>query len=51
VAGPRRWAVDGFDAMTWRGLGFDAALAPIAVMLGFSALFAAIALWRFKWRE
>ena len=40
---PTRWAVDGLDAMTWRGLGFDAAIAPIAVLLAFSALFAAIA--------
>ncbi len=23
---PTRWAVDGLDAMTWRGLGFDAAI-------------------------
>ena len=48
---PTRWAVDGLDAMTWRGLGFDAAIAPIAVLLGFSALFAAIAIWRFDWEE
>ena len=27
---PTRWAVDGLDAMTWRGLGFEAAVAPIA---------------------
>jgi hypothetical protein len=26
---PTRWAVDGLDAMTWRGLGFDAAVGPI----------------------
>jgi ABC-2 type transport system permease protein len=48
---PTRWAVDGLDAMTWRGLGFDAAIAPTAVLLGFSALFAAIAIWRFDWEE
>jgi len=48
---PTRWAVDGLDAMTWRGLGFDAAIAPIAVLLGFSGLFAAIAIWRFDWEE
>jgi ABC-2 type transport system permease protein len=46
---PTRWAVDGFDAMTWRGLGFDAALPPIAAMLGFTMLFGALALWRFRW--
>lgn len=48
---PTRWAVDGFDAMTWRGLGLQAALAPIAALLGFSALFAAVAVWRFDWEE
>ena len=48
---PTRWAVDGLDAMTWRGLGFDAAIAPIGALLFFSALFAAIAIWRFDWEE
>jgi ABC-2 type transport system permease protein len=48
---PTRWAVDGLDAMTWRGLGFDAAIAPIAMQLAFSALFAALASWRFEWEE
>lgn len=48
---PTRWAVDGLDAMTWRGLGFEAALMPTAVLLGFAALFALLALWRFDWDE
>jgi ABC-2 type transport system permease protein len=48
---PTRWAVDGLDAMTWRGLGFDAAVMPIAMLLVFSALFAAVAIWRFDWEE
>ena len=48
---PTRWAVDGFDAMTWRGLGFEAAWLPIVVLLGFAMLFAAIAIWRFRWDE
>jgi ABC-2 type transport system permease protein len=46
---PTRWAIDGFDAMTWRGLPFEAALAPVAVMLGWSVLFVLIAVWRFDW--
>jgi ABC-2 type transport system permease protein len=46
---PTRWAVDGLDAMTWRGLGIDAAVMPIAAMLGFAALFGALAVWRFRW--
>ena len=48
---PTRWAVDGLDAMTWRGLGLTAALAPIGVMLAFSAAFTGLALWRFDWQE
>ncbi len=46
---PTRWALDSLDAMTWRGLGFDAALAPAGVMLGFIALFATITWLRFRW--
>jgi ABC-2 type transport system permease protein len=48
---PTRWAVDGLEAMTWRGLGFQAALAPVGAMLAFSALFAAVAIRRFDWEE
>ena len=48
---PARWAVDGFDAMMWRGLGLQAAVMPTAVMLGFAALFGALAVARFRWEE
>ena len=48
---PTRWAIDGLEAMTWRGLGFDAALVPVASMLAASAVFAAIAMRRFQWEE
>ena len=51
LANPARWAVDGFDAMTWRGLGLEAAVIPIGAMLAFSALFTVIAIWRFSWEE
>ncbi|WP_332854459.1 ABC transporter permease [Duganella sp. S19_KUP01_CR8] len=44
---PTRWAVDGFDAVTWRGLGLDGVLAPIAVQLGFAVLFGGLAGWKF----
>jgi len=46
---PTRWAVDGLDGMIWRGLSFNAALAPIGAMLGFAVLFGSIAIWRFRW--
>jgi ABC-2 type transport system permease protein len=48
---PTRWAVDGYDAMTWRGLPLAEALAPIGVMLAFSAVFALVAVKRFAWTE
>jgi ABC-2 type transport system permease protein len=51
VVVPARWAVDGLDAMTWRGLGLGAAIAPTSVLLGFAALFAALAALRFPWDE
>jgi ABC-2 type transport system permease protein len=48
---PARWAVDGLDAMTWRGLGLQAAIAPTVVLLVFAAIFGALTVWRFKWEE
>ncbi|MBK8727621.1 MAG: ABC-2 transporter permease [Holophagaceae bacterium] len=48
---PTRWAVDGLDAMTWRGLGFLDALPAILVLLGFAAVFGAVAVWKFRWQE
>ena len=48
---PARWAVDGLDAMTWRGVGLSGAVAPTLVMLGFAALFWTIAAVRFRWEE
>jgi ABC-2 type transport system permease protein len=46
---PTRWAMDGLDGMTWRGLGFSSALAPIAVLLLFTILFGVVAVMRFRW--
>ena len=51
VVVPARWAVDGLDAMTWRGIGLAGAVAPTLVMLGFAALFWTIAAARFRWEE
>lgn len=48
---PTRWAVDGLDAVTWRGLPFDAAVAPISVLLLSAAVCAAVAVWRFRWQS
>lgn len=51
LATPTRWAVDGLDATTWRGLPFGDALLPAAVLAGFALLCFAVALWRFRWEE
>jgi ABC-2 type transport system permease protein len=48
---PVRWAVDGLDAMTWRGIGASGAVFPIIVLVAFAAAFAAIAALRFRWEE
>jgi ABC-2 type transport system permease protein len=48
---PVRWAIDGLDAMTWRGLGIGAAVMPTIVLLGFALAFGSLALARFRWEE
>jgi ABC-2 type transport system permease protein len=48
---PVRWAVDGLDATTWRGLGLSSAIAPTLALLGFTAAFTLISLARFRWEE
>jgi ABC-2 type transport system permease protein len=45
---PTRWAVDGLDAVTWRGLGMDMALQAAGVQLAFACVLAALAIWRFR---
>jgi ABC-2 type transport system permease protein len=49
LAIPVRWAVDGFDAMTWRGGSFTAAVPSSLMLMGFAAVFAAVALRRFQY--
>ena len=51
VVVPTRWAVDGLDAMTWRGVGVAGAIMPVLVLLGFALAFGAIAVARFNWEE
>jgi ABC-2 type transport system permease protein len=48
---PARWAVDGLDAMTWRGVAFGGAVAPTFVLLAFALVFGALAAVRFRWEE
>lgn len=51
VVMPTRWAVDGLDAMTWRGLNGSAAVMPTIMLIGFAVLFGTLALVRFRWEE
>lgn len=48
LALPTRWAVDGLDAMTWRGQGIDVAGQAIAAQLGFAIAFGYLAVWKFR---
>jgi ABC-2 type transport system permease protein len=48
---PTRWAIDGLDAVTWRGLGLEAAGFPILAMSAFAALCLAFAVRVFDWEE
>jgi len=48
---PTRWAVDGLDAVTWRGLGFSAVAWPIVLLFTCALVFGAIAVVRFRWEE
>jgi ABC-2 type transport system permease protein len=48
---PTRWAVDGLDNTTWRGLPLEYGLKPAAILVGWSAVFALIAVWRFGWED
>ena len=48
---PTRWAVDGLNGMTWRGLGLDYALTCSGMLLIFAAAFAALAVRQFRWES
>jgi ABC-2 type transport system permease protein len=49
LAVPVKWAVDGLDAMTWRGGDLSAVPAPVGALLVFALVFGVIALTRFRW--
>jgi ABC-2 type transport system permease protein len=44
-------AVDGLDAMTWRGIGLTGAILPTLMLLAFAALFGGVAAAQFRWEE
>ncbi len=45
---PSAWAMDGFQNVVLRGLGFGSALVPAAIITGYAVLFFAVATWRFR---
>ena len=51
LAAPTRWAIDGMDAVTWRGQGLEAAVLPALVLGATAAICLAIAIWRFRWED
>jgi ABC-2 type transport system permease protein len=46
---PARWAMDGLDPMSWRGLGWTDAVLPVLVLVAFAGGFGVIAVARFRW--
>jgi ABC-2 type transport system permease protein len=45
---PVAWAIDGFENVVIRGLGLESVLLPAAILLGFTAVFMAVAVWHFQ---
>jgi hypothetical protein len=50
MAVPTRWAVDGLDAVTWRGMDALAVVPAMGVQLGFALVFGLLAVWKFSAR-
>jgi ABC-2 type transport system permease protein len=44
---PGAWAMDGFQNILIRGLGFSSAIQPVLILLGYALLFFVLAVWRF----
>jgi ABC-2 type transport system permease protein len=48
MAVPTRWAIDGLDAITWRGMDAAAVAPAMGVQLGFALVFGLLAVWKFR---
>jgi ABC-2 type transport system permease protein len=46
---PSAWAMDGFQNIVLRGLGFSSVLLPAGLLLAYTLAFFGLALWRFKY--
>lgn len=49
VVVPTTWATQGLAAVTWRGLGLEAALGPAAALVAFGLAFGLLGARRFRW--
>jgi ABC-2 type transport system permease protein len=47
MAVPTRWAIDGLDAITWRGMDAAAVAPAMGVQLAFALVFGVVAVWKF----
>jgi ABC-2 type transport system permease protein len=45
---PTAWAMDGFQNLVVRGLGFTSVLAPAGMLLAYTIVFLGLAVWRFR---
>jgi ABC-2 type transport system permease protein len=45
---PTAWAIDGFENIIVRGLGLESVLLSAVILLGYTIVFFALAVWRFK---
>lgn len=46
---PTAWAMDGFQNIILRGLGFSSVLLPALIIFGYAVLFFVLAVWRMRW--
>jgi ABC-2 type transport system permease protein len=49
IALPQTWAMQGYQDLITRGMGFGAVLPEIGVLLGFAAIFFGLAVRKFDW--
>jgi ABC-2 type transport system permease protein len=45
---PTAWAMDGFQNILMRGLGFQSVLMPAGILLAYALGFFGVAIWRFR---
>lgn len=45
---PSAWAMEGFQNLILRGMGFESVITPVLVLIGYTIAFLVIAIWRFR---